>query len=228
MVTIDHDLDVITDYFDRVNLRLAASNSVMEKTHELERIAATGRGHVERFMLAAKRYERAAKFSDKASKTYETEIMSACLYEIWDTTYIVLHLLDLNVLNLETSADGCGLTGDSASSVVQILGLLNQQCEKAFELENKYSLNLLFDKAIDEREGITFLHKPHWYDFAFNSVEESFKQYFSRAKKSTKEALARKPQFWKHQNVRQYLERHNYTGINRAAVRLLDSNLPEA
>ena len=227
MTILDHDPDIITDYFDRVNLRLIASNSVMERTHELEQIATTGRGHLDRFILASKRYERAVKFGDKVSKAYETEVMSACLYETWDTTYIVLHLLGLSTLNLDTSADGYGLTGDSASCVVQILGLLNQQCEKAFELESQYSLNLLFDKSVDEREGITFVHKPHWCDFAFNSVEESFKKYFARAKRSTREALIRKPLFWKHQNFRQYLERHNYTGITRAAVRLLDSSLPE-
>ena len=152
-------------------------------------------------------------------------MLLALLYEIADTIYMTLQLLDLEELGLESSQSGDGITGEAASETLNVLSLLENHCQRLLGLEHELGLKVDFSKPVHEREGITYKEFPHWDNFIKDKPSESFKRYFEEVKAALVSSINRVPNFWRSQTFGQFLERRDYEGISKVAKRLIHSAL---
>lgn len=220
MKKIDSETNSTGEYFFRLDQRLGQDQGIAVKTMGIMNVAQSAERHFERLDLAEKRYQRAGMLPDLAAQAYEKKIILILLYDIVDTSYIVLNILDFDELELEASADGLGLTGESAADVLQIIGTLNKQCQRVLKIEKKYDFKVDFSEVVDELEGITYTKNIHWQDFVHGSIAESFYTYFSRAQDSLKERMQHSPRLWEDQTIEQYLKRKGYDALSAMVQRL--------
>lgn len=211
----------LRDYFVRLEQRMQKAAGIEQRLSQVLFIARTGENHFKRIEFPKRRHARAFLNKDPLSADYETQCLLALMYEIADTSYLVLHLLDFDGLELQSSADGLGLAGDSAPGVIQILRTLDNQCARLLALEKEFKLPLDFSEAVDEREGITYQSFRHWQDYTIESVKQSFFKYFARAQQSVAERMEQKPAFWARQTVGNYLQSKGYGGLVQVAFKLL-------
>lgn len=189
-------------------------------------IAHSAEQHLERLPVVARRYQRALVLDDTIAAAYEKETMLALLYEALDTVYIVLQILDLNALSLESSLDGVGLAGEDASFVSSLVQTLEHVCEHVRKLERKYNIELNFNTAVDEREGITYTRHAHWQDFVPGSISESFYSYFAQAREGVIHRLETVPKFWPRQTIREALARSRRPALIEMIRRLEYASFP--
>lgn len=213
------------EYYTRLEDRLKSCASTTRRVMQIREIAASANDHFVRAATARRRLIRARASGDLSSAQFERRVLLALLYEIMDTFFIVVYLLDFEAFDLEPSADGEGLSGTAAATFVSILSMLEQQSRKLLALEVELELSANFKEPVDEKEGITYLRHRHWQDFHGISVEESFIHYFSRAKQSVTAWLADRPHLWAGQSVEEYLKKKGYSHLLRVLHRLRNSSL---
>lgn len=213
------------EYYTRLEDRLKYCASTTKRVMQIREIAASANDHFGRIGAARRRLIRARASGDFASAHFERRVLLALLYEIMDTFFIVVYLLDFEAFDLDPSADGEGLSGTAAATFVSILSLLERQSRELLALERDLELKANFKEPVDEKEGITYLGQPHWQDFHGVSVEESFVQYFSRAKQSVTAWLADRPNLWAGQSVEEYLKKKGYSHLLQILRRLRNSSL---
>ncbi|NMC62155.1 MAG: hypothetical protein GYA55_03210 [SAR324 cluster bacterium] len=209
------ETEYIDDYFERVNYRMSIASKIGNYLVSISYLANLADNHIRRFDLAAKRFLRAMKLHDKMSQAFERVLMFITLYEAIDHLCIVLNLLDFEKLDLESSLDGHGLSGDSAAEVVHLLNSVDEKARKIIRLEEENHIIADFYEAFDEKQGLTYTTLSHWQDFVAGSIQQSFRDYFKSARQAVHYRLEQKPRFWKNQSIRQYLHRKNYKALLR-------------
>ncbi len=212
--------DSLREYYDRINQRLTKFSGVHNRIAQGWFLAKSAEDHFARYELPCRRYLRARGERDLASVAYERRVMLAILYEVADTAYLVMNVLDFDEIDLESSGDGYGLTGEGAADVLKVLSCLDNQCARLISLENKFDLRVDFSRPVDEKEGMTFVTHRHWQDFVAGSAEESFLAYFSRARQTVSARLNQRPRFWANQTVRQYIQAKGYRALIEILRRL--------
>lgn len=220
-------LDTYGDYRERLQQRVSESAERETILTYLWQIAHSADRHLLRFEQAARRRERAMKLQDKSSIDYEQQTMLALLYETLDTVFIVIQVLDPNVLRLESSLDGKGIAGEDASFVTEILEFQERICAEIKSKERMYELKVDFTKPVDEREGITFSSHSHWQDFVPGSTAASFTKYFAHVQESLNRKLGQKPRFWQTQTLGQALIRSRRPALLEMIGRLQKMNFPD-
>lgn len=213
------------EYLSRVLARMEEGTGTARSASRAWYLARSGEEHFTRLDFALRRLRRAQALNDEGSIKYEREVVSALLYEIADTAYLVLAMLDFNQLELSSSEDGLGFVGEVAPDVVRTLNLLNNQSSRLLEVEKSTGSVVDFSAAVDEREGITYLKKCHWQDMVPGSLKESFYTYFRQARASVLKRLAQKPDFWSSQTVEQYLHGKRHTALLAVLKRLSNEAL---
>ena len=208
------------EYVARVTARLEEASAAPKIVARAWHIARSGEEHFKRIEFTVKRHMRAKAAGDKTALPYENQVLAALLYEIADTGYLVLAMLDFDKLELDSSEDGRGLVGEVAPDVVRILDLLDNQAIRLLEIEKLTGVKMDFSTAVDEKLGITFVFQGHWHDMIPGSVKDSFYTYFRQAAKAVRARLAQKPDFWAKQTVRQYLETKRYHALLKVLLRL--------
>jgi len=208
------------EYFYRLDKRLQRGKGVDERIIQITNIAASTETHLVKCDMSKRRYEQAVKNQDEISIAFEKNIMLALMYEIVDTSYIVMNLLNFNELDLDSSRDGSGLAGESAHDVVQVISALNDYCTKVLALETDLKLKVDFRQAVDEQMGLTYDLHPHWKNFFAGDYEISFYSYFARTQFFIEERMTQKPRFWTGQSVWQYLRRNGYHALLEMLARL--------
>lgn len=222
-----HETDSLEEYFDRLERRIRRGESVGKKIIRIQQIAKSAEDHFKRLSLPQERYLRAIEMHDDLSAAFERRTMLALLYEIVDTSFIVMNLLDFDELDLESSQNGHGLTGNSAFTVVHILTVLDDQCATVAQIEKEFDLIVDFVHPVDEKRGITYEGKSHWQDFFPGSVEKSFHLYFSQAQQSMNRRLDQRPRIWERQTIREYLRKHRYVSLVEMLGRLERARFPK-
>lgn len=215
----------LNEYVERVKGRLSQALDAKNCAAQAWFLARSAEDHFARLELPWRRYLRAREQKDLASIAYERRLMLALMYEIADTAYLVMNMLDFKRLELESSADGYGLAGESATDVVKTLGYLNDQCGKLISFENRLGLRLDFKDPVDEKEGLTFNKHRHWQDFVVGSASDSFYRYFADARLILTQRLNAAPKFWAHQTVRQYLQNKGYRALYEILRRLEQASI---
>ncbi|MDC0357234.1 hypothetical protein OAO01_00330 [Oligoflexia bacterium] len=208
------------EYFFRLDQRLQAKEGVVGKIILIKSIAKSAEKHLKKSDLSFRRYKQALKSQDDVSIAYEKNILLALMYEIIDTSYIVLNLLNFDELDLDSSNDGLGLAGGSSVDVAQVLSNLDAQCVRVLRLETDLDIRIDFSHAVDERKGVTYTRHPHWKNFVAGDDDASFFSYFFRGQTFIKERMNQIPKFWVEQNFRQYLRRHSYHALLDMVARL--------
>ena len=217
------DSNSIREFYGRLKYRLREGpDEVLAQAWSILR---TLSHHAQRIELARVRYLRAIQQRSKICASYEHEVIHILMYEAADTIFMTVVVLDLNRLALHASADGFGLTGESAAGVIELLSSLEQQCQRILAWEKEFGLKLDFQQALDEKEGVTFMVHRHWQDFVPGSVEQSFHEYFRSERRAIHEHIRRQPTFWPHQTIGRYLESKGYLGL-LAVLRRLEFVVP--
>ena len=214
------ETDSLNDYFAPIGARLQDLHIGQNLYTQALFLLKSSEVHFTRHRLAERRLLRAQAANDPIGVAYENSVIHALLYEIADTIYQVVALLDFDQLDLSASMDGCGLAGECAAEVVLALSALDRQCAGLLELERKHSVNIDFKTAIDEKEGISFEKHRHWQDFVAGSVAKSFRSYFALAQTAVRTRLSQRPKFWRDQMVGQYLNRKGHESLNEILGRL--------
>ena len=223
-----HDTNVgtISDYAERLKER-ALSTDEREQLHcNIWRELLSADRHISRFDMAARRYERAASVHDARAMFVERENMLASLYETIDTVFLVIRMIDPDVLDLQSSLDGVGITGDDAGFVHEVLERLEKICEEVIKREDAYKLSLDFSVPVDEREGVTYTHHPHWRDFVEGSIERSFFLYFEQVQKELSKHISKVPKFWRQRKLQQFFTKR--PAITKFLRVILGATLGEA
>jgi hypothetical protein len=218
--------DPFDEFLERIEQRTKGSAGHGAGCVFIMDIAHSAEQHLERFPVVARRYHRALELNEATAAAYEKETMLALLYEALDTVYLVLQILDLNSLNLESSLDGTGLTGEDASFVSGLSQVLEHTCEQILELEQQHHLQLDFGTPVDEREGVTYSLHAHWQDFVPGSVSDSFYSYFAQARQRVMRRLNTVPKFWPRQTVREALAKSRRPALAQMVKRLEQASFP--
>ncbi len=213
------------DYYSRLAERLGHEQNVVRKLIRLRGILESAQSHVQRLAQSRRRYLRARNHGDRTGAHYELEIMSALLYEIADTVFMVCNLLELNELDLSASADGQGLVGEHAAEVVYLFDRMESYCKQLLQFEREMELRLDFQRPVDEKEGVTYSEHVHWQDFVRGSVDESFFAYFSRAQREIRRRISQPIAFLGGRTVREQLQRKGRTALLELIRRLEDAPL---
>ncbi len=200
-------------YIHRLQSRIDAESDMSDKLGAIMEVARSSESHFGRFALSVQRLKRAEKQKDLFWVAAERLIMEILLYESIDTIFIVLALLDFDKFHLKASLDGYGVSGESASEILSILNILENQASEILAFEQEFSLQLDFLRAVDEKEGITFLGHKHWQDFVPGSFDQSFFRYFKTARRVLDNRLHKKPRIWTNQTVAQFMKRRGYPDI---------------
>ncbi len=208
------------EYAARVNWRIEQDSDAEKRTSHAWFIARSGEDHFARLTLAIKRFVRARGFADQTALAYERDVIACLLYEIADTAYLTLSVLDFDKLDLSASEDGLGFVGEVAHEVVRTLSLLDNQANRLLEIEKSSAIRVDFTTPVDEKEGITYLRKHHWQDMVPGSVSDSFRGYFRHARDVVRTRLDKKPDFWVAQTIRQYLVWKHYDALLQILQRL--------
>ena len=208
------------EYFTGINGENVQIEDASSKILTIRHLVKSAQCHFIRFARPQKRLLRALEVGDKIAIRYEKECMSIILYEILDTVYCAFSLLDLNQLDVQAAANGTGITGDHALSVIEIFQNLEEQCRQALELEKKYDLQLDFSTPVDEKEGITFKGHRHWQDYVPGSVEQSFFRYFAEMQRRIIMRLNQRPEAWTPQSLRQTMVRYGHKSLLQALHKL--------
>ncbi len=212
--------DSFEAYIERVREHLDGATGKHNRASRAAMIARSAEDHFARFEMPCKRYLRAMEEGDLVAAAYEKRVMLAILYEVADTAYLVMNMLDFSQLKLDSSTDGYGLVGDDSAEVVSTLGLLEEHAKRRMRLENRFEILVDFTSSVDEKEGITFKRHAHWKGFVSGDIEESFNAYFAKARQAVTERLNQQPLFWKRRSIRQYLQDNGYRGLNEILRRL--------
>ena len=215
------------EYLERLNQRLADSVSREALCCKIWQVAKSAERHWQRCELAVKRYHRALDRKNDLAVNYEKEVMLILSYEALDTVFIALQLLDLDKLNLQSSTDGAGLTGEDANYVFELLQMLDNICKRVLENASKYGIKIDFLKPVDELEGITFFDSSHWYNFVPSSVEKSFTHYFTQARRALNHRLNQIPSFWQKHTMVDVIVRGKYVSLRKAVYCLQRAVFPQ-
>lgn len=215
------------DYFERIKQRMTDSVSREALCCKIWQVAKTAERHWQRSELAGKRYQRAVAANNQIASEYEKEVMLILSYEMLDTVFIALQLLDLDKLNLHSSSDGAGLAGEDANYVFELLQLLENICTRVHDNSTKYGIRVDFLRPVDELEGITFTESGHWHNFDSSSVERSFSLYFTQARRGLNHRLNQIPHFWRKQTMVDVIVRGKYINLRKAIYSLQRAVFPQ-
>lgn len=216
MEKIDADSDSSREYFVRLEQRLKLGHSIARQLAQLTNFALSADDHFKRLITPLKRYHHAKEINDQLSAAREKPLVYALLYEILDTAYSVLNLLDLSKLDLECPSYSQGLIGDSAADAVHLFDILNELSRRVLEIEKELDLRLDFSVAYPESKGLTFEHRSHWQDFIPGNPELSFFAYFTKVQHTLIESMHQTPYFWNGQCLNHYLKRQHYNALVEA------------
>jgi len=214
-----------SEYVERVKERCCNSSGREMLRCCIWRLLLSADRHLARFDLAARRYERAKEHKDTRAEHVERDNMLALLYESADTVYMVVQILDPDLLDLTSSLDGVGISGEDAGFVLDAVKRLEKISGEILRCADEHGLRLDFSRPVDEREGVTYTQHCHWRDFVDGSVEQSFYSYFAEAQRAVSHRLAQVPRFW-----RQRALKHVYgklPAISRLLRALLTAGLHE-
>lgn len=216
----------LAEYFERIRERYREGGADAMRCSVWRLVRSTER-HFDRFGLAERRYERAARSGDEEMIGREREIMHALLYEAVDTVYMVLNILDPDGLEVRPSLDGVGLSGEDAIFVDQTLNQLERIASRVLSYAKEYKLPLDFQRAVDEVEGVTYTQHCHWRDFVPGSAEESFFAYFADVQRALALRLMQVSKLW-HKSVQQLLLRPKRRSLAAVTHALLLVSFPAA
>lgn len=215
------------EYLERLSERATGNISREALCCKIWQITKTAERHWHRLLLSQKRLARATSINNAAALAYEKEVILISAYEILDTVYIALQLLDLDRLHLQSSSDGLGLTGEDANYVFELLQNLDNLCLKTLEAAAENGIKIDFLRPVDELEGITFTESGHWYDFVPGSIERSFSLYFTQARRSLNHRLNQVPHFWRSNTLTDVIIRGRYVSLRKAVYCLQRAIFPQ-
>ncbi len=215
------------EYLERLNQRITDAVDREALCCKIWQITKTAERHWQRYQLSIKRYERAKAIENSMAMTYEKEIMLILSYEILDTIYIALQLLDLDKLNLQSSSDGHGLAGEDANYVFELLQSLDNLCTRTIDSSIQQGVKIDFLRPVDELEGITFTESGHWHDFVPGSIERSFSLYFTQARRGLNHRLNQIPHFWRTNTLVDVIVRGKYVNLRKAIYCLQRAIFPQ-
>lgn len=198
----NNETDSFAEYFERISQRCCESAAEPARCCIWRLIRSADR-HFDRFVLAARRYERALKRQDRHMMQAERDIMHALLYETADTVYIVLQILDPDLFEVRPSLDGSGLSGEDAMFIDETLNRLERISKKVMHHAAEFQLQLDFKRPVDEIEGVTYIQHCHWRDFVPGSCEASFYGYFAEVQRGISHRLTQAVRFWHKRSVQQ-------------------------